>query len=129
MTESVNIDRAAIRSMVEDHWRSFLAVAKANPEIGGQSIKDFEARIQATAALMRSEQAQEFIQTVEEEREILFNEYKRDPVALKRRLGLTQQFTQPVIPHQQQGLGQMAVRTAVRATIWESVFTLFRLFR
>jgi hypothetical protein len=129
MGEIVNIDRAAIRSMVEDHWRSFLAVAKDNPQIGGESILSFEERMRAIASLMEPEQAQIFIQTLEEEREILFEEYKHNPEGLKHRLGLTPQFTQPVIIHQQRGLGQLAVRTAVRATIWESIFALFRLFR
>lgn len=49
-----------------------------------------------------------------------------NPEALKLRLG-------PVVPQQihrqRQSMGEMAVRTAVRATIWESVYSLFRLFR
>ena len=118
--------------MVEDFWRSFIAVARHNPKIGGEIIEQFEERIQSTAALMPSDQAKLFLDVIDEEREILFNEYKRNPVALKHRLGLLPNATPvapPALVYQRQGLGEIAVRTAVRATIWESVFSLFRLFR
>jgi hypothetical protein len=132
MSESFSIDKAAVRAMVEDFWRSFIAVAKNNAKIGGEIIEQFEERIQSTAALMPSEQAKLFLDVIDEEREILFNEYKRNPVALKHRLGLLPNATpvaSPALVYQRQGLGEIAVRTAVRATIWESVFSLFRLFR
>ena len=38
-----SIDRAAIRAMVEDFWRSFLAVARQNPQVGAESISRFNA--------------------------------------------------------------------------------------
>lgn len=127
----VTIDRAAIRSMVEDHWRSFISVAVRNPKIGLQSLENFDERIQATAALMPRERAAMYLQAVEEEREILFNEYNRDPDALKRRLGLgpVKQPNRVVHQHHRQSIGELAVRTAVRATIWETVISLFRVFR
>ena len=127
----VTIDRAAIRSMVEDHWRSFISVAVSNPQIGFQSLQDFDERMQATAALMPPERAAMYLQSVEEEREILFNEYNRNPDALKRRLGLgpVRQPNRVVHQHQRQSIGELAVRTAVRATIWETVISLFRAFR
>jgi hypothetical protein len=127
----VNVDRAAIRSMVEEFWRAFISVAATNPQIGAQTIENFDERIQATASLMVSEQAKMFLQAVEEERDLLFNEYRRNPDALKRRLGLgpVRQPNRVVHQHQRQSIGEMAVRTAVRATIWESVISLFRAFR
>jgi hypothetical protein len=130
MSESINIDRGALRAMVEDFWRSFLAVAKQNPQVGRESILRFDERIQATAALMQPQPAALFLQTVDEEREILFNEYQRDPEALKQRLGLTPSGVPAlVIHHHQQTLGEVVARTAVRATVRESIFALFRLFR
>jgi hypothetical protein len=45
MGENAIIDRAAVRAMVEDNWRSFLSVAKANPQIVIESIQRFEQRI------------------------------------------------------------------------------------
>jgi hypothetical protein len=127
----VTIDRAAIRSIVEDHWRSFISVAVSDPQIGFQSLQNFDERIQATAALMPPERAAIYLQAVQEEREILFNEYNRNPDALKRRLGLgpVRQPNRVVHQHQRQSIGELAVRTAVRATIWETVVSLFRAFR
>jgi hypothetical protein len=126
---SQSIDRGAIRAMVEDFWRSFLAVARQSPQVGHESILRFEERIKATAALMQPQQASVFLQTTEEEREILFNEYQRNPEALKQRLGLAPSNAPAIVVHSRQSLGEMAIRTAVRATIWESVFSLFRAFR
>ena len=97
-----SIDRAAIRAMVEDFWRSFLAVARQNPQVGAESILRFNERMQSTAALMEKEQAEVFLRTVEEERELLFNEYERNPDALKRRLGLETNVTQSTIISRQQ---------------------------
>jgi hypothetical protein len=73
--------------MVEDFWRSFLSVAQA-PKISAEIILRFNERMQATAAAMEPEKAATFLQIVEEEREILFNEYEKNPDALKTRLGL-----------------------------------------
>jgi hypothetical protein len=129
MVAGESIDRAAIRAMVEDFWRSFLAVVRQNQQISRETILRFEERIRAMAALMSPEQSEVFLQTADEEREILYNEYWRSPEALKHRLGLVSNLQQPVAIHQQQGLGGTIVKTAVRATVWESVFALFRLFR
>src|SRR5260370_37900590 len=46
----VAIDRAAVRSMVEDHWRAFISVAATNPPIGAQDNYNFEDQIQGTAS-------------------------------------------------------------------------------
>ena len=118
-----------MRAMAEDHRRSFLAVAKQNPHSGRESILRFDERIQAIAALMQPQQAALFLQTVDEEREILFDEYQRDPEALKHRLGLSPSVAPALVIHHQQTLGEVVARTAVRATVWESIFALFRLFR
>jgi hypothetical protein len=125
------IDRVAIRSMVEDFWRSFISVAVDNPQIGLQSIQHFDKRIQSIAAVMEPERSTLYLQTVEEERDKLFQEYNRNPDGLKCRLGLSapRPVPAPVVHHQRQSMGEMAVRTAVRATVWESVISVFRLFR
>src|SRR5689334_5385829 len=117
--------------MVEDFWRSFISTAVANPQIGAQIIQNFDKRIQATASLMLHDKARMFLQSVEEERDLLFNEYNRNPDALKRRLGLgpVRQPHLVVHQHQRQSIGELAVRTAVRATIWETVISIFRAFR
>jgi hypothetical protein len=80
----VTIDRAAIRSMVEDHWRSFISVAVSNPKIGFQSLENFDERIQATAALMPPERAATYLQAVEEERERISAEARTGGILLLR---------------------------------------------
>jgi hypothetical protein len=111
----MTIDRASIRSMVEDHWWSFISVALTNPQICFQSVQNFDQQVRATASLMPPLKAKTYLQAVEEEREILFNEYNRNPEALKRRLGLAAALRpNPVIRvRQRQSIGEMAVRTAV----------------
>ena len=96
MNETVSIDRALIRSTVEDHWRSFLSVAVDNPQIGMQSIERFDEQIQATALLMDASKSTMYLQIVRQEQDKLFKEYEKDPDALRRRLGLSS-LTQPVI--------------------------------
>ena len=126
MAESVSVDRAVVRAMAEDHWRSFLAVAATSAEIGAASIRRFEERIHATAALMAPGDAATFLKAMQEERNMLVDEYERDPETLKRRLG----FAPGVQAHTgQQGIGGMVVRTAVRATVWDAVRALFSAFR
>jgi hypothetical protein len=125
----ITVDRAAIRAMVEDHWRGFIPVAAAgNMQVTAQCIKNIEDRIRDTTALMEPHKAKIFSQAVDEERELVLNEFKRSPDALKRRLGLLP-ITQPApvtIQYRRQSIGDMAVRTAIRATIWETVIALFR---
>jgi hypothetical protein len=98
--------------MVEDFWRSFLAVARQNPQVGAESILRFNERMQSTAALMEKEQADIFLRTVEEERELLFNEYERNPDALKRRLGLETNVIQSTIP---KSLDPESIRAAAQS--------------
>lgn len=120
------IDRGAIRAMVEDYWRSFISVAHQEPEIGRETIMRFQERIQATASSMPPDQAQEFLQTVEEERDMLANEYDRNPDALKCRLGLPTDASHQIHVVHRQSLADVAVKTVVRATVWEVIIALFR---
>jgi hypothetical protein len=86
-------------------------------------------QVDAIVALMPPEQARIFLQVFEEEHTLFFEEHQRDPDASYRRLGLQMTSTPhipPPIRYQRQGIGELAVRTAVRATIWELIFSLFR---
>jgi hypothetical protein len=125
----VTIDRAAIRSMVDDHWRNVLSVsATGNLQLTAQLIKNFEDRMRDTTALMGQNKAKMFSLVVEEERKLVLNEFDRNPNLLKKRLGiLSAAQPTPAIPYYQpQSIGEMAVRTAIQATIWETVIALFR---
>lgn len=88
MAPELNVDREAIRSIVEDFWRSFLATAQSHPETAEETIAKFDAQISSLASMMPLEQSETFRKVVEEEREALFQEYNKNPDALKTRLGL-----------------------------------------
>lgn len=81
------------------------------------------------AELMLPYLTDEFLRVVEEERNLISGEYERDRESVIQRLGLATAEPQREIVYHRQGIGEMAVRTAVRATIWEAVFSLFRIFR
>jgi len=122
------MDRDVIRGMVEDYWRTIIQAMQNGGMADFQEIGSrFEQRIAQTAALLPPIEAAAFIQTVDAEREKMMAEYKTDPVSLKNRLGLALGIDAPAHhTYQRQGIGEMAVRTAVRATIWEVIWKLFR---
>jgi len=125
------MDRDTVTGMVEDYWRAFIpAMQTGNPELGLGIAQRFDERIDKTASLMEPLEAAAFRQAVEAERERLLQEYQTDPIALKRRLGINLGIddTQPR-RRASDGMGGLMVRTAVRATIWESIWSLFRVFR
>jgi hypothetical protein len=125
------MDRGVITAMVEDYWRAYLpAVQTGGMEAALGVSQRFEQRVEQTAQLMEPVEAAAFLQTVEAERERLIQEYSADPVAMKLRLGINL-GVDAVAPRQRgsSGLGELAVRTAVRATVWESIWALFRAVR
>lgn len=128
------MDRAAIRGMVEEYWRAYLPVAFSGDRSGAiQMVMRFQQQIDDMAAVMpEGEERNIFLLVVDLERGNIADEYDRDPRALKHRLGVPDQQAKPTArAAQSQGMafGEVAVRTAVRATVWETVFSLFRLFR
>lgn len=133
MAANSQIDRGAIRSIVEDFWRSFLVTSVVNPESAENSIGRFDAQIRAMASVMSEEQSKTFLAIVAEEREMILQESARNPENLRTRLGLSrdrnvENYALPA-SRARQGLGELAVRTAVRATVWKSVGAVFRFFR
>lgn len=125
------MDRHLIRGMVEDYWRAFIpAMQTGGAEAAFEVTQRFEERIEQTASLMGPLEAAAFRQAVEAEREQLMQEYQADPVRLKTRLGLSLGVDAPEPrSRDSSGLGGLAVRTAVRATIWDSIWSIFRAFR
>jgi hypothetical protein len=141
MSDNIDVDRATVRRMVEDFWRSLMLfgrhLGETQPKISrGEAARltlDFTRRFseqnEATAALMQPEQAKAFLKMIEEEDSICFEEHQRNPDAFYRRLGLnlTSNPQPPASPvYRRQSIGEMAARTAVRATICELIFSIFR---
>lgn len=122
------MDRSIVSGMVEDYWRAYVpAMQTSGMEAALQVSQRFEQRVEQAAHLMDPLEAAAFRQAVEAERERLIQEYTADPVALKRRLGISLGVDAPAQRRGgSSGLGELAVRTAARATIWESIRALFR---
>jgi hypothetical protein len=125
--------------MVEDFYRFVVLFEQNYADTHGPhyNIKEYEAaatehalrwadRIEATASLMPPEQAKIFKEIAEEETSLLGQELKRNPKALSKRLGVEIGKRSPPVVYQRQSIGEMAIRTAVRATVWELIFSLFR---
>lgn len=124
-TEFSNV--AIVRQMVEEHWRAFLLLAQENPAAGASLIQSFDERISDHAASLSQDSAKDFLATIEREREKMFLEYERNPDALKARLNIALQAPQTRHGRSSgQGFGEFVVRTAVRATVWEIVRSVFR---
>jgi len=126
--------------MVEDFWRSLVLygrhLGETRPNISNEEaarlVLDFSRRFQeqnqATAVSMPPDRARVFLETIDQEDDICFEEHQRNKDAFYRRLDLnfTSERAPLPIAYHRQGIGEMAVRTAVRATIWELIFSLFR---
>lgn len=126
------MDRSVITGMVEDYWRARIpAMQTGGLDASMEITQRFEERIEETARLMPPLEAAAFCQALDAERERLIQDYTADPVAFKLRLGINLGVDAPGQARLGggSGLGGLAVRTAVRATVWESIWALFRAFR
>ena len=135
----VGLNRVVVRQLVEEQFRAVILQGRYNGEhnvprdtaiaMSLDLTRRHQEQIDAIAALMPPEQATLFRQMIMEEVELFADAHQRDPDASYRRLGLQPTSTPQVeqtTTYQRQGIGEMAVRTAVRATIWELIFSLFR---
>ena len=125
--------RVFCNRMVQNSWRSFLTYAAlGSGEMGAATIAQLEAESQRISRTMEAVRSRRFLATIEDERSKIADEYRQNPDALKRRLGvpISAPSAPPVISgRSRQSLGELAVRTAVRATVWETIITIFRAFR
>jgi hypothetical protein len=122
------LSREQIRGMVDENWRQFLTFSgQSSKELAAAVIFRFDERNKEIAATMSEADAAAFLDMIEIERAKVFDEYTASPDALKQRLGVNQ-------THPQQGrarsaaspLARTVVNTAVRATVWELIWSLFR---
>lgn len=121
--------RNSARLTVEDHWRNFFTLVRIDKRKAMEAMNSFDATIKMLTASMPEPDSSFFRQTIEAEREKILDEYERNPDALKARLGMTNQAPTYTQSNNRQGLNELVVRTAVRATVWESVRSIFRAFR
>lgn len=124
--------------LVEEHWRLFLCAAARGDEKGARKqILEFDQTCEESKARVargefspkdNPENVRKITQYIEEVRGHIADEYDRDPVALKRRLGVPVSAPAGTSqrPSNRMGIGEMAVRTAVRATVWTVVRDVIR---
>jgi hypothetical protein len=126
---ALNKIRNSARLAVEDHWRRFLTLTHIDKRKALEAVYSFDATIKEMTDLMPEPDASFFRQTIEAERDKLADEYDRNPDALKARLGLIASVPGFTRSGNRRGLDELVVRTVVRATIWESIWSIFRMFR
>jgi hypothetical protein len=125
------IPREECKSMVEDAWRKMLNfAAEGSQALGMQCIQRLEETMAARAAKLDEPGRSIFLNDIDEERGNIFDEYTSDPDALKRRLGVGKHRHAPS-RHYSPGpsVVNIAVNTAVRATVWETVRSMFRMLK
>ncbi len=111
-------------AFVEDYWKGFLEIVAVR---GQEAALEYTHRfndVTQRAADQLGDGRTRYLAMIEAERERLFEEYNRDPDAQKRRLGVPIPLSGPEPAHrprQNMPIGQLAVRTAVRATVWTLV--------
>jgi hypothetical protein len=126
------MDRQVIRELVEDYWRTLIPATQAGGAAQFMQVsQEFETRINATAAALDPVEGAAFLQAVDAERQSIASEYEANPAAVKRRLGVPLGVDAPQVAAAAVGadLAGVAVRTAVRATVWEGIWAIFRAFR
>jgi len=125
-------DRALARSIAETHWRDMIDAAFRGVQGATAILARLDDHIQEIAVQLPPDRNDGFLAAAEEERNKLFEEYRRDPEALKRRIGAATAQPPGYFPHPMpqsstaKVIGDTVVRTAVRATIWETVRAIFR---
>ena len=117
--------------LVEDYWRAFVSLSQTNTAAADEFSQRFGQRIQTMAGAMEPLESAPFLQAVSAELDRVHGEYFTDSASQKRRLGIPLGGDAP-LPHRSYAggtLGDLVVRTTIRATIWESIRALFRLWR
>jgi hypothetical protein len=125
----------ASQQIVEKNWVKFMALGAAGQEAAARDcILNFQERCQEVAqGLPTAEQQRAFLARIEKVRNLLADEYDRNPGKLRARLGLEAAQSPIPEPAIRRTAGSraatIAADTLVRATVWETVRSIFRAFR
>jgi hypothetical protein len=124
----------ASQEVVEKNWVNFISLAAAGQEAAGADcVLKFQERCREVAqGLPSDEQGRAFLARIEAVRNSLADEYDRNPAKLRARLGW--EAAQSQTPQAVRGAAgsraaRIAADTLVRATVWETVRSVFRAFR
>jgi hypothetical protein len=128
--------RKLARIVVEDFWRTLVSVGqscRSATEAQGKAAeleRTFRSGIEKIAGSLSPAEASAFREAVEDEDNALALLRQTDRKGFFERLKLPDHETaaSPVVAQHHQSLGDIAVKTAVRAAVWEGVRALFRAF-
>jgi hypothetical protein len=109
-----------VTELVENHYRAFIPLVENKDKSAAAVIAGFIQRTDDAAKQMGPAQGAAYLQRIESEDARLGAEYMVDKAAFKQRLGIVSRGG--TLPNH--GYVDLAVRTAIRATIWESLAKL-----
>jgi hypothetical protein len=94
-------------------------------------LKVLEQNVGSFITTLESDEQHYFVSRIEYYRETLFAEYNKNHRQQKIRLGLLAEAPQVtnVKAMSESGVGELIARTAVRATVWQTIAALFRAVR
>jgi hypothetical protein len=125
--DSPLIEREIIRLMVEDYWRVLFLSNFTTEQAMDAYDNEFRQRLKRYGEKFPESVQMEIIEIVKTETKIFSDECERDARGLRARLCGPQKVEEVHrVSYQRQGIGELAVRTAVRATVWELIFSIFR---
>ena len=118
------IDRALIIKMLEEHWRhSFLTCTSERELIVEEA--NLRRKFQQYGETLPASLQDDLIRIVQLEAAKFSSEAERDARGMRARLCGVPVRPQ-IVRHQSQGLTEIATETAVRATVWQLVASIFR---
>lgn len=130
----IRYGEAFCQTLINDMYREMLPLAWANQKIRATScLNEWKLRNDAIALkILPLEDAREFVARLDRMREVIGDVMASEPdrIAYIKSLGIDNRNV-PILRSQSKRmpLGELAVRTAVRATVWDSVRAIFRMFR
>jgi hypothetical protein len=115
------VEIGSVTELVENHYRAFIPhVENNNRPAAAAAIAGLLQRTGDAAKQMGPAQGAAYLQRIESEDARLAAEYAADKAAFKQRLGIVGRGSTPA----NHGYADLAVRTAIRATIWEGIARL-----
>ena len=121
----------SVRDMTETYWITFLDLTvRREPAKALAFTERFNEMIARDAKGLEDGEhgaGTKYLAIVDYERDRLANEHHTNPAAQKMRLGIVSEpEPQPARANSQMGMGELAARTAVRATVWTLVRDVIR---
>ncbi len=118
--------RETVQLMVDDFYRTvFLYQGKPDQMYLERQQNQFVEKLDRYLLQFPVADRESLVEFISQIRDKNSNDCENDPINFRKRLGTPRGGVDQPQSHRQ-GLGELAVRTAVRATVWETIFSIFR---